>query len=117
MLAIWDVTKTAEMRPEVNLRNQCRMIEDEYITWSRYQSLVCGIQWPSIGELGRYTVEGTIVTFVKHRRYVDVLDAAGIRAGRVPVHTGMARDLYALAGALYDRGTMAHDTNVPLTSG
>ena len=40
MLAIWDVTKTAEMRPEVNLRNQCRMIEDEYITWSRYQSLV-----------------------------------------------------------------------------
>jgi hypothetical protein len=36
MLAIWDVNKTAALSPEANLRNVCRQIEDEYITWSRF---------------------------------------------------------------------------------
>lgn len=102
MLAIWDSNKTAALSSEANLRNVCRQIEDEYITWSRFVSLVSGIQWPAIGELGRYTREGARVTFIKHRRYVDVVDADRKRIGRVTVHTGMASDLYALAGTAID---------------
>jgi hypothetical protein len=101
-LAIWDVNKTAEMTPEANLRNVCRQLEDEYITWSRFVSLVSGIQWPAIGELGRYSTEGVRITFIKHRRYVDVMDADRKQIGRVPVHAGMAVDLYVLAGAALD---------------
>jgi hypothetical protein len=102
-LAIWNVNETAKMPEETNLRNVCRQIEDEYITWGRFVSEVTGIQWPAIGELGRYGVEGAVLTFVKHRRYVDVKDAENKVIGTVPVHPGMARELYALAGTIADR--------------
>lgn len=88
---------------EANLRNVCRQIEDEYITWGRFVSQVCEIQWPAIGELGRYTVAGKVLGFIKHRSYVAVIDSGHNIIGKVGRKPGMARELYALAGTVADR--------------
>ncbi len=103
MLAIWNCNDIARLGREANLRNTCRQIEDEYVTWGRYVSQVYQRQWPAIGELGRYSVDGVVLAFVCHRRYVEVVDAGHVSIGKVQVHPGMAVELYALAGTLADR--------------
>jgi hypothetical protein len=102
-LAIWNINETAEMSAESNLRNTCKQIEDEYVTWGRYVSVTCQRQWPMIGELGRYHVPGMVLGFNKHRRYVDVVDSTNKVMGRVHVKPGMAVELYKLAGTVADR--------------
>ena len=102
-LAVWDANAIAELDREANLRNTCRQIEDEYVTWGRYVSQVYQRQWPMIGELHRYTVDGVVLAFVCHRHYVQVVDTGHKAIGKVQVHPGMASELYALAGTLADR--------------
>lgn len=109
-LAIWDVNKQATLSREANLRNVCRQIEDEYVTWGRRVTVITQVQWPAIGELGRYTVKGVVVRFIKHRRSVDVKGIGTEIIGSAPVRPGMASDLYALAGTIADRGQLSADS-------
>ena len=102
-IGVWDANQQFEMSREVNLRNLCRKIEDEYITFARSPRKLSQ-DWPAIGELGRGSVKGVVCTFVCHVHYVIVQDAMGNKAGTVLRREGMAVELYKLAGAIEDNG-------------
>jgi hypothetical protein len=101
MIGNWNADEQFAMSREVNLRNLCRKIEDEYITFARSPRKLSQ-DWPAIGELGRTSVKGVVLTFVCHVHYVIVQDPMGNKVGTVLRREGMAVELYKLAGVLED---------------
>jgi hypothetical protein len=108
VIAEWNINETAAMTEEQNLRNLCRQMEQEYIDWSRsltYKGFGMVREWPAMGEMGRGTVEGVRVRFLKTRnRTIEVQTPIPNpqTIAIVPVRVGMARVLYAAAGAILD---------------
>ena len=101
MKAEWDVNATAAFSREENLLNLCRQLEQAHVDWKNpctYRGASVCIQWPAIGELGRYKVEGVEVQFIRtQNRQIKVLDAAGKVYEIVRVQAGMADRLYLVA--------------------
>lgn len=104
MNAEWNVNVIAEMNAGENLRNTCRQIEQRYVSWRQNATVQgCRIvrEWPAIGELGRYRVDGVRICFITTRhRSVEVQDAAGSILGMCAIKVGLAEDLYSIAQAL-----------------
>lgn len=104
MIAIWNADRTANMTREDNLLNLCRQFEQQYVDWARAchdAGTGYRVQWPAIGELGRYHVAGVEVEFLTTaQRQVLVIDASGQKQGIVPIRPGMADQLYRTALAV-----------------
>jgi hypothetical protein len=102
MNAEWNVNKQSEMSEETNLRNTCRQLEQEYVDWGRkatHGGFRLVREWPAIGELGRYTVNGVRVRFVTTRkRSIQVQTPEGKTVAECAMKPGLARDLYPIAG-------------------
>jgi len=101
MNAEWNVNVTAEMAPDENLLNVCRQMEQEYVSRRRNATHggCCIVrEWPAIGELGRYRVDGVRVRFVTTtRRTVEVQTPDGSILTACPMKPGMADELYSVA--------------------
>ena len=111
MEAVWNSNAIAAMSREENLLNLCRRFEQEHVDWKRpctYLGCAVCTQWPAIGELGRYRVEGVELQFVTtHNRRIRVLDATGKEHGRIRVQPGMAARLHLIAQTILSAQTTA----------
>ena len=108
MNAEWNVNVTAEMTSDENLLNTCQQIEQEYVTWQRHATIggyAIVREWPSIGELGRYGVDGVRVQFATTRnRTVEVRNRAGSTIATFQIKAGLAEELYLTARAVVRGG-------------
>ena len=106
MQAEWNVNRIAEMNEEHNLRNLCRQIECQYVDWNRdatHGGYLLTVEWPQIGELGRYAVKGVQVEFVTTRkRSIQVRTPEGEVVGEFGMFPGLAEELYLCAGKVID---------------
>lgn len=89
------------MTPDENLRNMCRQIEQQYVSWRQpatYNGYRIVRDWPAIGELGRYRLHGVQVRFVTtNSRSVEVQSSNGAVLATYPMKPGLAEKLYAAA--------------------
>src|SRR5947207_1888499 len=99
--AEWNSVVVATMTRDENLRNVCRRLEQKYVEWrhrATHRRACIAHSWPAIGELGRLSVKGQVVTFVTtKRRSIQVKDASGTLCGEVKMQPGLAQNLYEIA--------------------
>ena len=102
--AEWDGNKISTMSEEHNLRNLCRQLEQQYVDWNRdatYDGFRICMEWPAIGELGRYLVDGVRVRFVTtHKRTIEVQLPNGMPVEEFSMVPGLAEALYVCAGGV-----------------
>jgi hypothetical protein len=106
MQAEWNVIEISKMNDEQTLRNTCRQLEQQYVDWRRpatYKGSRVSMEFPYIGECGRYTSEGLICRFVTtYRRSIEVQAPDGKVLGEFKMQPGLAKQLYVCAGQLLD---------------
>jgi hypothetical protein len=101
MQAEWNGNAIAELSREDNLLNLCRQFEQAHVDWRRlgtYGADAFCTEWPAIGEMDRYRVDGVEVRFVttQHRK-IKILDAARKEYARISIQPGMADRMYLVA--------------------